>query len=990
MRIRWTALIASVAVIAMSLPACADEPVPSPLSPEDSLKHIAVGRGWKVELVAAEPLIVDPVAFDWAEDGRLWVVEMRDYPSGLDGKPGSRVKALEDTDGDGRYDKATVLADDLAYCNGICAWHKGVIVTAAPAIIYLEDTSGVGKADIRKPLYTGFTEGNPQLRINGLRWGIDGWLYCGNGIQSAGKIKSEATGETIEIGGRDLRIQPDTGKMEALTGPSQFGREHDDFGHWFGCQNAKPLIHYLMEDADLRRNPAVVPPDVRLHVPMLPAPGPIYPRSRPGKFHHVSQLGHFTSCCGIAIYRDNLAGEAFQNNVFICEPANNLVHREIMTQKGALFTSRRADDELTSEWLASDDTWFRPVMARLGPDGALWIADMYREIIDHPQYIPKEQQAGLNFRTGDDRGRLYRVVPEGKPRRLVPRLDVMAPPDVARLLESKNGTMRDMAQRRIVSEKLKSAKPRLMELCVPDDYPPASQIQALWTLALLEDLPAGSELLADAQGSDHAGVAAQGIRIARHAKGAVLRQFLENQRMGIGSEEPEVRIQIALASGDLSGDDKDAAIAADVARHVLFFSHDDSWPTAAAISSLGDGRKARAVLRGIEVSKLTREQWQRLQQVARPIFDSILASRDKAKEPGLPSEMARFLLDVFQADQVAVRDLYGVAGHWHEALAKHGVPWDTLGQGPQGKELVEASNRFRQNAAAILGSREIEPDVVIACLRLLGWSDESRDRDRQLAADRLSPQSPTSVQLAALGVLVRIRGDSLTDTLLAGWPSHSPALRAEIFNLLLSREPLVKSLLDSIEAGKFPGTDIDAARRQRLLQHANAEIRARATKLLAESAISSRREALQAFAPTLQMSGASARGQEIFNKRCTSCHVLGGKGAQVGPDLLGLTDRSYPTLLVAILDPNRNVEARWLNYIVVTKDGRTFAGLLADETGASITLIDAEGKKQSLLRSEIEELKSSGKSLMPEGLEKDLKPQEVADLMEFVRRGGLK
>src|SRR5262245_15168471 len=246
-----------------------------PLSPEESLKAMHVRPGMKIELVAAEPLVVDPVAFDWGPDGRLGVVEMRDYPNGVTwnkegdeiGKPGGRVKVLTATDGDGRYDKASIFLDEIPFPTGVKVWRKGILVTAAPDILYAEDTNGDDQADERKVVYRGFGEGNQQHRVNGLRWGLDGWLYVGNGdsggvlrslgarIQapsgSEGKsvadgTRSVPTTTEVNVAGRDLGIRPDTGEIDAQSGQTQFGRDCDDWGNWFGGNNSNPMWHYVL------------------------------------------------------------------------------------------------------------------------------------------------------------------------------------------------------------------------------------------------------------------------------------------------------------------------------------------------------------------------------------------------------------------------------------------------------------------------------------------------------------------------------------------------------------------------------------------------------------------------------------------------------------------------------------------------------------------------------------------------------------------------
>jgi len=394
---------------------------PEAKSPEASLRSLRLHPGFTAELVASEPLIEDPVAFDWGPDGKLWVVEMHDYPNGIGanaeqegGKPGGRIKFLEDTDGDGRYDRATLFLDGLIFPNGVMAWGKGALVTAAPDILYAEDTNGDGRADVRQILYKGFGEGNQQHRANGLRLGLDNWIYCANG-DSGGDIVSTKTGQTTPISFRDFRIRPDEGLLDPQIGEAQFMRERDDWGNWFGSQNSDPMFQYVLEDHYLRRNIHVSGPSPRIDVSNAPGAAPVFPASRTlPRFNDFNTANRFTSACSAIVYRDDLLGEAFAGNSFVCEPVHNLVHREVMHRDGVTFHSRRAADEQQSEFLASSDNWFRPVMVRTGPDGALWIADMYRAVIEHPEYIPKEWQKKLNLRAGDNMGRIYRIFPSAR------------------------------------------------------------------------------------------------------------------------------------------------------------------------------------------------------------------------------------------------------------------------------------------------------------------------------------------------------------------------------------------------------------------------------------------------------------------------------------------------------------------------------------------------------------------------------------------------
>ena len=426
---------------------------PPPKSPAESLKCMQPRRGFTVELMAAEPLVQSPIAFAWGPDGKFWVVEMGDYPLGVDGKgkPGGWVKFLEKTKpGDGPYDKATVFLDGLGFPTGVTPYGKGVIITCAPDIFYAEDTDGDGKADKKEVLFTGFREGNQQHRVNGLVWGLDNWFYGANG-DSGGKVKSLKTGKVVDISGRDFRLKPDTGEFEAVTGQTQFGRCRDDWGNWFGNNNSNPMYHFVLDDHYLRRNPYLLPPDPRVQVSVNPGASQVFPISKPQeRFNSPQSLNHFTSACSAIIYRDDLFGPEFAGNSFVSEPVHNLIHREVMKPKGVTFTSQRADDEQKSEFLASSDNWFRPTTIATGPDGALWVADMYRYVIEHPEWIPKDWQKKLDLRAGQDKGRIYRIYPKDKTPREIVRLDKLSPKQLAALMESPNGWTRDTAQQLLV------------------------------------------------------------------------------------------------------------------------------------------------------------------------------------------------------------------------------------------------------------------------------------------------------------------------------------------------------------------------------------------------------------------------------------------------------------------------------------------------------------------------------------------------------------
>jgi putative membrane-bound dehydrogenase-like protein len=941
---------------------------PGPKPPEQSLKLMEVRTGYRVELAAAEPLVQDPIAMAWGPDGKFWVVEMGDYPLGLDGKGkhGGRVKYLEDTTGDGRFDTATVFLDGLPFPTGVLPWRNGVLVTAAPDLFYAEDTTGDGKADVRKVLFTGFVRGNQQHRVNGFVWGLDNWVYCANG-DSGGIVKSLLTGETVNIRGRDFRIKPDTGAIELTSGQSQYSKCRDEWGHWFGGNNSLPFWHVLLEDRYLKRNPHAAVPTAIRQPAAVPGPAPVFPISRTlMRFNDEWAFNRFTSACGICTYHDTAFAPAEAESLYICEPVHNLVSRQRLTAGDFTFTARRVDDEQRAEFLASADNWFRPVQAKTGPDGALWVADMYRHVIEHPEWIPRDWQKKLDLRAGHELGRIYRILRVGGKHQPIPRLDQLDTAGLVAALDSPNGWQRDMAHMMLVWRNDTAAVP-LLEKLAREAANPLARLQAYCVLDGLNALTAA--MILNPRPDEHPLVIRHLIRLCegRFDQAAQLGPWVASH---IRDETNALQAVCTLGEWD----DPQAGTALGIAaRHwgahplvlpaALSSLTAKNFPTAAA-AALGPGfdrPPAAPLVEGLLAFAVAQQDTPTLARLL-----DVIARPEEQSFAAWQLEALATLLDALDRRKASLADLRQSGG---EEL----------------RTVLDRLTAVFAQARTTAADSKADPAARLIAVRLLGRGGGDTTAERKLLAALLAPQGGPELQAAAAAALARTADPATPNVLLRAWKEYTPAVRSAVLTALLSRESWLPTVLDAVEQKQLLPAEIDAAARQRLLTHATEAIRDRAERLLAGGTDPDRAKVVEAYSPALTTPGDRERGKQVFVRVCAACHQVGDVGTGLGPDLSALSDKSADYLLANILDPNRSVEARYVSYLAQTADGRTLTGFLRDETATSVTLVGSDGKPQPILRTDLESLQSTGKSAMPDGLEKDVTVEQMADLLAFLR-----
>lgn len=965
------------------------QPSTGPLSPREELATFRVPKGFRVELVACEPDVVDPVAMAFDEDGRLFVAEMRGYPNGgvaTGPSTSGRIKLLEDRDGDGYFEHCSIFADQLRFPTSVMPWKGGLLVADAPQILFLEDTHGTGRADRQRPLYDGFNLANIQQLINSLQWGLDNWVYGSAGSNGGTVTSAEKPGAaSVTLRGRGVRFHPDqAASLEPTSGGGQFGLAPDDWQHWFTNTNSQHLRQIVLPDHYLRRNPTLPVSAVTIDIPDHGAACKVY-RISPFEAWRVERTqrraqgpdaqrfpttelvagGFVTSGCSPVIYSAGLFPEGYRGCSYGCDPANNLVHRDVLVSRGAIFSASRADADC--EFLASTDTWFRPVNLTLGPDGALYVVDFYREVIETPLSLPEDIKKKLNLESRG-RGRIWRIVPEGAKRTKRRSLRKATTEDLVRNLDDDNLTWRLMVQRLLLERRDKAAIKPLEKLAEKADRAPV-RAHALWTLdgfdALTEDPIIQG--LKDAE----AGVRAQALRLSEKRLAASARLRAAVAALA-DDASPQVRFQLAFTLGEADAPELVAALAK-VAR-----AASDPWTQTAVLSSASKIAPSLLATLARDSAFTAHPTPGHLQLLTR------LAASIGAQPGETHLAAALKLLGDSQGGsapwQIAILEGLG------EGLQHTGRPLSRLWQTPPAalKESVERIRPFFTRAEATARDSQKPMADRIAAVRLLAFGPP--EATLRAVPTLLGPQNAKELQLAAVRGLAATESKMVAEILLVPWSSYSPGTRREVLEALFARPARLRKLLDALEKKQVLANQIEPARLEQLRKHRDAALRARALKILAGQTAPDRKKVIEEYQAALALTSDAARGKAVFKKTCSTCHRLENEGVEVGPDLLSaLRNKTREGLLVDVLDPSREVDPRYLNYVVTGKDGRVFTGMIAAETASSITLRRAEKAEDTILRTQIEEIQTTAKSVMPEGLEMQLSKQDLADVIAYLQ-----
>ncbi|MEZ6151590.1 MAG: neutral/alkaline non-lysosomal ceramidase N-terminal domain-containing protein [Pirellulaceae bacterium] len=933
-----------------------------PLSAQQAIEATRASEGYRVDLVAAEPLVKDPINLAFGIDGRVWVVEMSDYPLGVEG--GGHVKWMRDRDGDGQVDEMKIFAEGLSYPTSVMPWRDGALIIAAPDILFAHDEDGDGQADRIEPLLTGIEESNPQHRASGFDIGLDGWLHfaVGHGTK---ELLSHRNGKTYAVAGRDAAWNPDTGELRTTAGETQFVRGRDAFGNWFGNSNSLPMYQFVIDDRYLQHASVAGGPRQDLLTPAV-AP-PVYPRSRiVERFNDLFALNRFTSACSAIVIRvPGVNRDPDRTEALVCEPVHNLVARIELNPTGSVFTAAHEPDAEQFDFFTSIDPWSRPVRAINAPDGTVWIVDMVRRVIEHPEWIPTAWQERLDLRSGSQLGRIYRVCYS----------DYQAEPmkaltDNRRILQalaSDNGARRDLALQALIQadeDSVATLEPTVRELANSHDQAAAARASALGCLLAKAWLTPDDVVATLA--SDDARLVRLGLTLAEHFAGKLTPE-LQNAINDVAARDLglAVDLQWVLTATLLENFDAAHGLSQIAAR-----SSDDPW-ILKAFSLLRQPKQALAV------TEQLLDRW----NADRPLSPEGFAEVEHcvSKLWGVCSVQDREVLATERLQ--AMLDKAGSGFTNSQLLLLSSLAKDSPAS--EADEMGELLSRVTDRIIELMQADKLSEAEQLTFVNLLGSGLTSSDDELKMATAFLQPDKSLQVRRTTIESLRRLRDGEVGRMLLAQWPSLNSSLRSSAGATLLSRREWAKALVEALEGGQVTASELDLPTLQHLSTYGDRELRNRCVELFGQP--TERSQVVAEYLASLPSPAATPLGEKLFTEHCATCHQSVDGKPQIGPPLENLGHWTLDQWVSAILDPNKTLEPKYRQSTILTEDGEVISGLVLERNDRELLVGVSDGSVKTVPTASIADEKNAGTSLMPVGFEQKLTPEQLSELLGFLR-----
>jgi len=973
---------------------------------EEILSTFEVAEGFQIELMAVEPLISDPVAMEIDEKGRMYVVEMHGYP--LDKSGSGKVKLLSDTNGDGIMDHSETFATDLQFPTGVLRWKKGILVTDPPNVLYFEDTDGDGISDIRDTLLTGFAVSNPQHNFNTPILGIDNWIYISNEPAVTAKVYTKEfsdRGSTVQFygkpdgpvlaqnaGGQRIRMKPDQMKLETASSRSQFGQTYDQWGRHFLVSNANHTFQEVIQASYLNRNPNLLISHSTENISDHGNAAEVYPITVNPEYQLLTDLGVFTSACGSVAYTGDLFPSQYENTIFVAEPVSNLVHVDKITETGASFTASRMFEK--KEFLASEDAWSRPVNHYVGPDGALYVVDYYRRIIEHPEWMGEDVIQSGTLYDGIDQGRIFRITPKGTPpAQWTTNLDMnaLSNQELTGFLGNSNAWYRRNAQRLLLDRGNTDVIPKLKEM-VQSNPSALGRMHAAWTLEGLNAL--SPDLVTTLLKDPVPGVRENGIILSE--------SFLEdsevqNALLALRSDDnARVRFQLLCTLGSVdtpkANETRDDMIVQDVK---------DSWFQVAALSAQNP-RLTNLLEISIRNYNQNKDSYQ---EFIKRIVSMISAQNDLTSiqnlirrslewkdknNQDLPAAILEGLVQgrrnvdyrssVFEPERNAL--LNDVFTNPSESVRQADLSLLSHMGLPKGSATQKAIDR----SVSLVKDQDANENDRVFAIQLLALS--KNDQSSVLLKDLLTPKEPIRVQRVALQAMHKLEGQEFVHYLIDQWPSLAPGLRDEAVRMLLSGEESIRMLVEALENGVIDPSAIQWHQQVGMMAQAKDELRKRSRNIFSQNVTDEDKMALiERYQKATEPVGDPQKGLAVFKAQCALCHQIGGEnGTAYGPDLATIQNRKRASILKDILDPGLSIADGYDLWEVTLKNGEIKQGIIGSETSTSINLRILGREDEVISRGDIEKIQAKNISVMPAGLENQIGVEDMTDLLAFIKK----
>jgi putative membrane-bound dehydrogenase-like protein len=971
------ALLLSLIAVFSTVAAGDETPVPHgqqkppgpALSPAEAIAKMTVPKGFKVELVASEPEIVNPVAMTFDERGRIWITESLEYPRRAPGPGQDRVKVLEDTDGDGRADRFSIFAEGLNIPSGIAVGAGGVWVANSPDILFMQDTDGDGRADKSEVVVTGFGRDDTHELPNSLTWGPDGWLYGLNGVFNASHI--EYRGRTYDFTCALFRIHPRTRDFELFAeGTSNpWGVAFDNEGSAFVSACVIDHLWHLTETGYYHRQGGPYPPFTWELESIVD--------------HHHQQAAY----CGIHYFDSDAYPEPYREKLYMGNIHAGAINSDTIERDGSSYFAKPNKD-----FLSANDAWFMPVVQKTGPDGCLYILDWYDRY--HCYQDANRDPKGIDRL----KGRLYRVRYKDGARAAKFDLAKETDDELIERLHSANVFYRDLAQR-LLWERAESETLRKLErLTLDSGQPRKARMHALW--ALVGAGPLETAFHKSLLEQEDATFRAWGVRAAGNQR-RVDEQVRDKIVSLVGDPSPDVVLQVAIAARKIENVD-----ALSLLYQTLAGARDDEvilhivWQN---LHPLLETQSER-FLALVKQTKLA-DQPDVAGLMPRVVERVVSASNLDAKAVG---SLVEYLISADDDDLPAAGQVLSMLARKVETREIAGPRLEQLRdvlRPAVGKLLAGPATAAAYFDAALLAAA-FKDERGVAVARKTLTSARERDQRRLQAlgalvaagdpalleevAGVLTDHKSGSVELRrrTLDALGRAEAPEIARLVLRAYSNMEPELKPQAIELLTGRAVWSKELLAAIADKKLPADALNLNQVRKLLMGKDPEL----VRLVEthwgtlRSERNPQREGIivQMRDQLKRTPGDAHRGREVFKKVCGQCHKIYGEGQDVGPDITVNGRGSFEQLLSNVFDPSLVIGAAYQARTVVTADGRVITGLVTEDNEQRVVLKVQGGKLETIARGDVEQMETSKLSLMPENLEQQLKPQEIADLFAFI------